>query len=203
MSDDVPTNETPGTPHATQPRENPRTDPRTRLIDVRSPGEFDAAHIPGSHNVPLDLLRERRDELERAHDDPVMLVCASGARAERARTLLESAGVHGCDVLPGGITAWEREGGEVSRGRGVWPMERQVRLVAGSLVLTGVLGSLAYRPLRWLAGFVGAGLTFAAISDTCAMARLLSLLPHNRRSTVDPDAALSALRDAEPVRPNA
>ncbi|WP_245779976.1 rhodanese-like domain-containing protein [Actinopolyspora lacussalsi] len=195
--------ETPELLHTAQLRENLRTQPRTRLIDVRSPGEFDSVNIPGSHNVPIELLRERRAELDSGHDDPVVLVCASGARAEQARTLLEQAGVDGCHVLRGGIEEWQREGGEVNRGNGVWPMERQVRLVAGSLVLTGVLGSLAYRPLKWLAGFVGAGLTFAAISDTCAMARLLGMLPHNRRSALDPDTALSAVTAAEPGAPHA
>ncbi|MGJ7908627.1 rhodanese-like domain-containing protein [Actinopolyspora sp. H202] len=193
---------TPELLHTAQLREILRTHPRTRLIDVRSPGEFDSVNIPGSHNVPIELLRQRQAELGSEHDDPVVLVCASGARAEQARTLLEGAGVPDTRVLRGGITEWQREGGEVNRGKGVWPMERQVRLVAGSLVLSGVLGSLAYRPLKWLAGFVGAGLTFAAISDTCAMARLLGMLPHNRRSTVEPETALSAVTAAEPGTPH-
>ncbi|SDK44586.1 Rhodanese-related sulfurtransferase [Actinopolyspora mzabensis] len=194
--------ETPELLHTAQLRESLRTHPRTRLIDVRSPGEFDSVNIPGSHNVPIELLRERQSELGSAHDDPVVLVCASGARAEQARTLLERAGGPGARVLRGGINEWQQEGGEVNRGKGVWPMERQVRLVAGSLVLSGVLGSLAYRPLKWLAGFVGAGLTFAAISDTCAMARLLGMLPHNRKSAVDPDTALAAVTAAEPGTPH-
>ncbi|WP_263253750.1 YgaP family membrane protein [Saccharopolyspora rosea] len=96
-------------------------------------------------------------------------------------------------MLRGGITGWEDGGGELDRGRGTWAMERQVRLVAGLLVLTGVVGSTAYGPLKWIAGFVGAGLTFAALTDTCAMSRLLGLLPHNRTSAVDGRAALDAL----------
>ncbi|MBQ0928667.1 rhodanese-like domain-containing protein [Saccharopolyspora endophytica] len=170
-------------------------DPQIRLIDVRAPGEFASSHIPGSYNVPLDLLREHRDELTAQHGDPVVLVCASGGRAEQARTLLESAGLDRLSVLRGGITGWQQQGGEINQGRGTWAMERQVRLVAGLLVLTGVVASTAYEPLKWVAGFVGAGLTFAAVSNTCAMSRVLGLLPHNRTPSTDGRALLEALTD--------
>lgn len=168
-------------------------DPQIRLIDVRAPGEFASSHIPGSYNVPLDLLREHRDELTAQHGDPVVLVCASGGRAEQARTLLENAGLDRLSVLRGGITGWQQQGGKLNQGRGTWAMERQVRLVAGLLVLTGVVASTAYDPLKWVAGFVGAGLTFAAVSNTCAMSRVLGLLPHNRTSRTDSRALLDAL----------
>ena len=174
-------------------REFRETDPQLRLIDVRTPGEFASAHIPGSYNVPLDLLREHRDELTARHGEPVVLVCASGARAEQARTLLETAGLDRLSVLRGGITGWEQDGGELNRGRGTWAMERQVRLVAGLLVLAGVVASTLVEPLKWIAGFVGAGLTFAAVTNTCAMSRVLGLLPHNRTSRADPRNLLDAL----------
>ncbi|MDQ0379083.1 rhodanese-like domain-containing protein [Amycolatopsis thermophila] len=176
-----------------QVRESRATDPQVRLIDVRTPGEFAAAHIPGSYNVPLDLLREHRAELTADHGDPVVLVCASGARAEQARSVLETAGLERLSVLRGGVTSWEQEGGELNRGRGTWAMERQVRLAAGLLVLTGVVASTAFDPLKWVAGFVGAGLTFAAITGTCAMSRVLGLLPHNRTCSGDGRALLAAL----------
>lgn len=170
-----------------------RADNRIRLIDVRTSGEFAAAHIPGSGNVPLELLREHRDALTARHEDPVVLVCASGNRAEQARSLLSNAGLGHLTVLRGGIASWEDHGGELNRGRGTWAMERQVRLVAGLLVLTGVLASTRYERFKWLSGFVGGGLTFAALTDTCAMARVLSLLPHNRTSDADPRTQLEAL----------
>lgn len=176
-----------------QVREFREADPQVRLIDVRTPGEFASTHIPGSYNVPLDLLREHRDELTARHGAPVVLVCASGARAEQARTLLETAGLDRLSVLAGGITGWEQDGGELNRGRGTWAMERQVRLAAGLLVLTGVVASTLVDPLKWIAAFVGAGLTFAAVSNTCAMSRVLGLLPHNRTSTTDPRTLLDAL----------
>jgi rhodanese-related sulfurtransferase len=168
-------------------------DPQVRLIDVRSPGEFASAHIPGSHNVPLDLLREHCAELTAQHGDPVVLVCGSGARAEQARPLAETAGLGRLSVLQGGITGWEQAGGELNRGRGTWAMERQVRLVAGLLVLTGVGTSTAYPPMKWLAGLVGAGLSFAALSNTCALSRVLGMLPYNRTSDSDGRELLDAL----------
>nr|WP_242688340.1 rhodanese-like domain-containing protein [Actinopolyspora sp. BKK1] len=169
------------------------TNPRTRLIDVRTPGEFAAAHIPGSSNVPLDLLREHRSELTASHEDPVVLVCASGARAEQARSVLETAGLDQLSVLSGGVTGWQQHDAPMNHGSGTWGMERQVRLTAGLLVLAGVLASIAYEPLKWIAGFVGGGLTFAAISNTCAMSRVLGLLPHNRTRKGDARRMLPAL----------
>ena len=134
------------------------------------------------------------------HGDSVVLVCASGGRAEQARTLLESASLDRLSVLRGGITGWEQQGGELNQGRGTWAMERQVRLVAGLLVLTGVVASTAYEPLKWVAGFVGAGLTFAAVSNTCAMSRVLGLLPHNHTPRTDGRALLEALTGGDGPR---
>ncbi len=174
---------TPQTVNPAQVEDLVRTNARVRLIDVRTPGEFRQVHIPGSENVPLAQLSERGADLVSAQQDVLVLVCASGPRAQEAKRALDRAGAAQAVVLDGGIAAWESYGAEVTRGSsaGPWAMERQVRLVAGVLVLVGVLGSVAYDPLKWIAGFIGAGLTFAALSNTCMMARLLSLLPYNRR----------------------
>lgn len=158
------------------------------LVDVRTPGEYGAVHVPGSYNVPLDKLRAHASEL--STEEPFVLLCASGQRAEQARAAITESAPR-ATVVSGGIAAWERDGGPVKRGSGVWAMERQVRLVAGLLVLLGVVASTAYEPLKWIAGFVGAGLTFAAVSNTCAMARLLALLPHNRSRPDDTQALLA------------
>lgn len=173
--------------------------PRARLIDVRNPAEFTATHIPGSCNVPLEVLRAQQGMLTAEHDDPIVLVCGSGMRAESARALLHEAGLRQLHVLRGGVTAWQQHDAPVNTGSGPWAMERQVRLTAGLLVLTGVLGSTVYRPLKWLAGFVGGGLTFAGLSDTCAMSRLLALLPHNRAGGGDPAATLTAITGPAPA----
>ncbi|WP_052168744.1 rhodanese-like domain-containing protein [Actinoalloteichus spitiensis] len=155
-------------------------DPDVRLVDVRTASEFETVRVPGSHNLPLDLLRRHRSELRDAHDDPVVLICATGTRARQARGLLAEAGLGNVAVLDGGISEWTANGHTVTRGRARWELERQVRLVAGSVVLASVLASLRWPRLRWVAAFVGGGLAFAGLTNTCGLARLLRFLPYNR-----------------------
>ncbi|WP_394163128.1 rhodanese-like domain-containing protein [Galactobacter valiniphilus] len=164
------------------------------LIDVRSAAEFEAVHAPGSVNVPLPVLLEHRAEAASKLRGPVTLLCASGARAEEARAALAGEGFTDATVLTGGVNALEKEGGAV-RTSGTWALERQVRLVAGSLVLAGLAGGRFLSPkLRGLSGIIGGGLTFAALSNTCAMGSLLSRAPWNRAAH-EPTAeeALAAL----------
>lgn len=152
-----------------------------RLLDVRTPGEFETAHIPGSYNVPLDQLGEHRDEIRHLSSD-VVVVCQSGNRATQAERRLAEAGMGNVHVLSGGMNAWLQAGAAVNRGSERWSLERQVRLVAGAIVLASVVVSVWVPGTRWVAGFVGAGLTFAALSDTCAMGSVLARLPYNRRT---------------------
>jgi rhodanese-related sulfurtransferase len=151
-----------------------------RILDVRTPVEFEAAHIPGAYNVPLDTLGEHADELQRNLDVPVVLVCRSGMRASRAGATLAGAGMGSLVILDGGMQRWDDGQRAVRRGAQRWDLERQVRLVAGSLVLAGILGSLAVPGLRFLSGVVGAGLAIAALTNTCLMGNLLARLPYNR-----------------------
>ena len=164
-----------------------------RLVDVRTPGEFESVHIPGSYNVPLDLLREHRDEFCTHLDENIVLVCRSGQRAGRAEQTLRAAGLSRIRILDGGMLAWESAGLPVDRGVERWDLERQVRLVAGSLVLSSVLGSIAVPKLKWLAAGIGGGLTFAALSNTCAMGMLLSKLPYNRGASCDAQSIVAQL----------
>ena len=160
---------------------------------MRTPGEFATSHITGAHNVPLDLLREHREEFGRRLDTDVVLICRSGQRAAQAEDTLRSAGLVDVHVLSGGMTAWEGAQLAVDRGEQRWELERQVRLVAGSLVASAVLGSVAVPKLKWLAAAVGGGLAFAALSNTCAMGMLLAKLPYNRGPARDLDSIIAAL----------
>jgi rhodanese-related sulfurtransferase len=164
-----------------------------RLIDVRTPGEHATSHVAGSHNVPLDVLREHRDQLGELLDTDVVLICRSGQRAAQAESTLRAAGLHNLRVLDGGMTAWVGAELAVINGAERWDLERQVRLVAGSLVASAVLGSNAAPKLKWLAGAVGGGLAYAALSNTCAMGMLLAKLPYNRGPARDPDSIIAAL----------
>lgn len=167
-----------------------------RLLDVRTPAEFGAAHIPGSYNVPLDLLREHRDELRDHLDQDVVLICRSGARAGQAETVLAATGLGNLHVLAGGITAWESSGAPTNRGAERWDLERQVRLVAGSLVLTGVLASVLAPKAKWLSAAIGAGLTGAAMTNSCAMGAMLAKLPYNRAADTDLSTVIADLSGA-------
>jgi rhodanese-related sulfurtransferase len=151
-----------------------------RLIDVRTSGEFAAGHIEGAYNVPLDLLREHRTELRDHLDETVVLICRSGNRAAQAEQALAGAGLPNLRLLAGGIAAWETAGAPVRRPRPRWDLERQVRLVAGSLVLVAILAGIVFPPATWLAGLIGAGLTVAALTNTCLTGMLLARLPSNR-----------------------
>jgi rhodanese-related sulfurtransferase len=164
-----------------------------RLLDVRSPAEFESVHIPGAYNVPLDTLGEHAEDIQRHVEELVVLVCRSGMRASQAEQRLAAAGMGNVRVLEGGMMAWERAGGQVNRGQARWDIERQVRLVAGSIVASSVLTSLKYPKARFVAGAVGAGLTFAAVSNTCAMGAMLAKLPYNRSNSCDVNAVVDQL----------
>jgi rhodanese-related sulfurtransferase len=168
-----------------------------RILDVRTPAEFETAHIRGSHNVPLDVLDKHGSEVVQQldQDDDVVLVCKSGQRSAQAAALLHNAGLARGRVLDKGITDWEGRGFGVDRGVERWDLERQVRLLAGSLVVASVVGSTAVPRLKWLAAAVGSGLAYAAITNTCAMATALAKLPYNRGATSDASAVLSQLAD--------
>ena len=167
------------------------------VVDVRSPGEYASGHLPGAHNVPLDELPLAVPALRSAAErDGLLLVCASGARSERARTALAAEGVEAAG-LAGGTAAWTRQGLAVERpegaGRAVWAMDRQVRFAAGSLVLAGLAAGLATPRARLLSAGVAGGLVFSAATNTCGMAAALSRLPFNRPRHSGLPATLAAL----------
>jgi rhodanese-related sulfurtransferase len=166
-----------------------------RLIDVRTPAEFETAHIPGSRNVPLDVLRAHVDELGEHLGPDCVLVCRSGQRAGRAERALAAAGTNGARVLAGGLTGWEAGGGEVRRGRQTWELDRQVRFTAGVLVLLGLLGSLLVPALIWFSAFIATMLVITALLGICPMATGLAKMPWNRGAApVDVHRVLADLR---------
>ncbi|MFP5577959.1 MAG: rhodanese-like domain-containing protein [Acidimicrobiia bacterium] len=172
-------------------------DPAVHVIDVRTPGEFETGHIEGSYNVPLDLLGEHVSDLA-ALDHNVVLVCQSGARATKALEQLVAAGKSNLRLLEGGMSAWTASGNRVARTNATrWPMDRQVRLVAGSIVLASVAASVWFPPARFVGGFIGAGLTFSAVTNTCGMAMALAKLPYNRGASCDMRAVLDELTTTE------
>ncbi|WP_405676558.1 rhodanese-like domain-containing protein [Streptomyces sp. NBC_00868] len=173
------------------------------VVDVRTPGEFASGHLPNAVNVPLDRIGRALPDLRQAAEHRTLLVvCASGARAENAVATLAS---HGIDAsnLTGGTAAWAAAGHGLDRPEGrtrnVWSMERQVRFTAGSVVLLGLaLGFLVHPAFRWLSAGIAAGLVFSALSNTCGMAVVLGGLPFNRRREAPLDTSFPSVSPREP-----
>ena len=137
--------------------------------------------MPQARNVPLDQLDP--GSLSFSKQEPVYLLCRTGQRASKAAGQLAKSGYAQPVVIEGGTLAWLAANLPVKRAavRAI-SLERQVRIAAGSLVLVGVvLGWFVHRAFFGLAGFVGAGLVFAGITDFCGMGLLLAKLPWNRR----------------------
>jgi rhodanese-related sulfurtransferase len=155
------------------------------LIDVRTPAEFGEVHVDFAHNIPLDRL-DAASVAALADDGPVYFVCKSGGRSAKACEKLIAAGRTNVVSVEGGTAACEAAGVAVVRGRKAMSLERQVRIAAGSLVAIGAALAAFGPDPTWqrigagLAGFVGCGLVFAGITDTCGMAMLLARMPWNQ-----------------------
>ncbi len=152
------------------------------VLDVRTPGEFMEAHVPGSINIPLaDLNGRGADIADIAGTRRVAILCRTGKRAEKARKSLDGQGLSDSGVMQGGIVNWMSKDLPVNRGPKAFSIERQVRTTAGFLVLIGVILGLTVHPgFLGLSGFVGLGLAFAGITDTCGMGMLFAKMPWNR-----------------------
>ena len=152
------------------------------VIDVREFPEYASGAIEGSRLVPLSTVEKEAAKWNTT--EPVLLVCRSGKRAAQAATTLERLGFQHVSVLKGGFEAWKEAGlpAHVEEHK-PWSMERQVRTIAGSMVLLFTALGLLVSPWFFaLTLFVGAGLVFAGVTDICLMATALGKLPWNRAS---------------------
>jgi rhodanese-related sulfurtransferase len=157
-----------------------------QLLDVRTPGEYAAAHVPGTTLIPLDELDAADFCRQRGGDDrPVYVFCQSGGRARRAIEKLTRAGVPGCVLVEGGTQAWMDAGLPVNRGESrVLPLMRQVQITVGFLSATGALLALTVNPRFALIPLViGGGLLFAGLTGFCGLAVLLAKMPWNKTSS--------------------
>ncbi len=155
------------------------------LIDVRSPAEFQSCHPEGAQNMPLDRL-DPVGFMKGLNGSPgtrIYLTCQSGTRAKMAQDKFAKAGYPGTIVVEGGLSAWKAAGLPVVEGKKSMSIDRQARIVIGALVLLGAVIGWTIHPLGYaLSAFVGAGLIFAGVTDTCAIAILISKMPWNRGS---------------------
>jgi rhodanese-related sulfurtransferase len=149
---------------------------------VRTPVEFREVHVDFARNVPLDRLDPAaiRNERNGSADEPLYVICRSGARGQQACEKLTAAGLNVVNVA-GGTAAWDAARLPVVRGQKAISLERQVRIAAGFLVLLGAVLALTVHPyFVGLSAFIGAGLMFAGITDTCGMGMILARMPWNQ-----------------------
>jgi len=84
------------------------------VLDVRTPEEYQEAHLPGAILIPLDQLETRTSELPR--NEPILVYCRSGNRSAQAQSLLLGAGFSDIYNLDSGINSWIQSGYEVEVG---------------------------------------------------------------------------------------
>lgn len=160
-----------------------KSNPKLAVIDVRTAAEYESVHAPGAQLTPLHDLQERKliGGLQ-SPEQPVYILCKSGARATQAAEKLISAGLASPIVVEGGTDAWVASGLPVERGgRSVMPLDRQMRTFAGILIFTGAVLALVANPVfAWIPMFMGAGLVFAGLTGLCPMMNLIAKMPWNR-----------------------
>jgi rhodanese-related sulfurtransferase len=162
------------------------------LIDVRTPVEYREVHCAFARNVPLSDLDPKAVMTARngAGDKPLYVICRSGSRGQQACEKFLAAGFTNVVNVEGGTLAWAECGLPVNRGKKAISLERQVRIAAGAIVLLGaVLGLLIHPYFLGLSAFVGAGLVFSGVTDTCGMGLLLARMPWNRVAPTSSSAA--------------
>lgn len=155
---------------------------RAVLVDIREADEFARAHVPGAVSQPLSAWEQAHLTIDPQAD--VVFTCRTGMRTAGACDRLAARVSGDAYVLDGGLDAWTKAGLPVAEDSKA-PMEinRQVQITAGLMILTGVVLGFLVSPVWFgLSGFVGAGLTFAGLSGTCAMARVLMAMPWNKRT---------------------
>jgi glyoxylase-like metal-dependent hydrolase (beta-lactamase superfamily II)/rhodanese-related sulfurtransferase len=158
-----------------------KTDPQAKILDVRSAMEINQVHLDNYLNIPINELAVRMVELSNKNQNYLVL-CHSGNRAAMAADMLMQAGIHNVKVIQGGIAQWQKDKLPVVKGVGGVSLERQVRAIAGSLVLIGIILSWLVHPaFIIISAFVGCGLVFAGITDNCMMGMMLMKLPYNKK----------------------
>ncbi len=160
-----------------------------RIIDVRTPAEFGNIHVRNAENIPLDHLDTASLASNPGEDGFLYFICQSGGRSKKACDIMSTTGFNRVVNIEGGTAACETAGLPMVRGRKAISLERQVRIAAGLLVVSGVLLALFGGTTEFkfaglcLAGFIGAGLVFAGITDTCGMGMIIAKMPWNQSNS--------------------
>jgi glyoxylase-like metal-dependent hydrolase (beta-lactamase superfamily II)/rhodanese-related sulfurtransferase len=155
--------------------------PQVKLLDVRSALEYSQVHIEDSINIPIDAISSRIGELSQSKQSYIVF-CLAGNRSPMAADMLMQSGINAVKVMEGGIARWQKEKLPVVKGQGGMSLERQVRIIAGSLVLLGIImAALLHWAFIFVSVFVSCGLIYAGLTDNCLMGMLLMKLPFNKK----------------------
>lgn len=153
------------------------------MLDVRTPAEFGEIHVEYARNAPLESLNPQKVMAQRngQASAPLYLICKAGSRSAKACEQFIAQGFSNVISISGGTQACEQAGLPVVRGRKAISLDRQMRIVAGSLILIGAaLGWLVHPGFFGLCAFIGAGLVFAGVTDVCPMAMMIARMPWNQ-----------------------
>jgi rhodanese-related sulfurtransferase len=152
------------------------------LLDVRTPGEFATAHVPGARLIPLDDLDAAVFLKRRISKKPIYVLCESGRRARKAIEKFRRAGFDDCVLVEGGTQAWMEAGLPINRGESkTLPLMRQVQIAVGAICATGAALALVVNPWFALVPLAtGCGLLFAGLTGFCGLALVLAKMPWNR-----------------------
>lgn len=152
------------------------------VVDVREPAEHAAENIQGAVLLPLGQVSPSR--LPDHAGKKLVIHCRSGVRGSRAceQLLSESPSLEVYN-LEGGIAAWGQAGHPVNAsGKKLLPLDRQVQLTIGLLLLTGSVLGYLFSPLWFLlTGFIGLGLSIAGLTGFCGLALLIAKMPWNQK----------------------
>ncbi|MBL6722424.1 MAG: DUF2892 domain-containing protein [Candidatus Margulisbacteria bacterium] len=151
-------------------------DPKAQFIDVRTASEFRNEHISAFTNVPLHTLTSGSFN----HKDNLVIICQRGNRSQKACALLKDT-VSNLTHVAGGVSEWSTHYSTVKQESHGVSIMRQVQIVVGFFVLIGAILSQKVSPnFIWLSAFFGAGLLFAGVTNTCALAAVLTRMPWNK-----------------------
>lgn len=152
------------------------------IIDVRTEKEFKEQSYPGAINIPLNSMNVHQIEIYR--DNHISLLCNSGNRARKAQKILVDNGFSNVSILQNQmIHILEKTDGKST----LWSVDRQFRLALGILIGLSLSLSLLFFSITSLVilSILCAGLIFSAITDNCYLKELITLLPWNRKPTIE------------------
>lgn len=152
---------------------------KVKLIDIRTADEHRRECIECAHHITVDDIHKA----DIKDDEIVVLHCQSGNRTNQAAGKVKNLNAKAVYLLDGGIGAWKQHNQPTKKDeKAPLPLMRQVQIIVGFMVVLGVILSFTVSQyFAILSGFFGAGLLFAGVTGFCGLARVLMILPYNKK----------------------